>query len=57
MVVLVQFLGYRLSRRIGEIEEFEFESLGNGEHLHLALAVSGWLPDDGQGLYAFFNVK
>ena len=54
-MVVVQFLGYRLSRRIGEIEEFKFESLGNGEQLHLAVAVSGWLPDDAEGLYAFFE--
>lgn len=40
--------GYRLSRRIGEIEEFEFEPLGQSEQLHLAVAVSGWLPDDAE---------
>ena len=46
----MQCLGYRLSRRIGEIEEFEFEPLGKGEHLHVAVAVSGWVPDDTQGM-------
>lgn len=44
-----------MSRRIGEIEEFEFEPLGQSEQLHLAVAVSGWLPDDAEGLYASFE--
>lgn len=48
--------GYRLRRRIGQIEEFEFEQLGKGEQLHLAIAVSGWVPDDTQDLKTAFKI-
>ncbi|XP_065343645.1 transmembrane and coiled-coil domain-containing protein 4-like [Cloeon dipterum] len=40
--------GYRMKRRVGDIEEFEFGKLssGTGGQLHIAIAVSGWLSED-----------
>ena len=49
-VCLKTFTGYRLSRRIGEIEEFQFEPLSEGNQLHLTVAVSGWLCEETEGL-------
>ncbi|XP_071943959.1 uncharacterized protein [Antedon mediterranea] len=38
--------GYKMKRRVGAIEEFEFASLGKGKDLHVVIAVSGWLTKD-----------
>ncbi|XP_059481329.1 transmembrane and coiled-coil domain-containing protein 4-like [Neocloeon triangulifer] len=40
--------GYRMKRRVGDIEEFEFGklSVGSGGQLHIAIAVSGWLTEE-----------
>eukprot|EP00795_Rhopilema_esculentum_P011499 gene11499-21716_t len=38
--------GYKMTKRIGKIEQFEFGSLSNGKHLHVALAVSGFCGSD-----------
>uniref|UniRef100_A0A8C5D620 Transmembrane and coiled-coil domains 4 n=1 Tax=Gouania willdenowi TaxID=441366 RepID=A0A8C5D620_GOUWI len=35
--------GYKMNKRIGAIEEFEFLPLRPGKHLHLTIAVTGWL--------------
>ncbi|EDO44956.1 predicted protein, partial [Nematostella vectensis] len=42
---------YKMKRRLGEIEQFEFEKLTDGDHLHLTIAISGWLeePDQEKG--------
>ncbi|XP_015585021.1 transmembrane and coiled-coil domain-containing protein 4 isoform X2 [Cephus cinctus] len=41
--------GYKMNKRVGEVEEFAFESLsqfpGNERQLHIAIAVTGWLND------------
>ncbi|KAK3721617.1 hypothetical protein QZH41_008295 [Actinostola sp. cb2023] len=39
-------LGQRLNRRLGDIEQFEFEKLTQGDHLNVVIAVSGWLKED-----------
>lgn len=38
--------GYKMKKRVGEIEEFAFEVLTPGDHLHTVIAVSGWIADD-----------
>ncbi|XP_054722892.1 transmembrane and coiled-coil domain-containing protein 4-like [Uloborus diversus] len=38
--------GYKMQKRVGGIEEFAFDPLTEGRHLHLALAVSGWLAEE-----------
>ncbi|XP_021471876.2 transmembrane and coiled-coil domain-containing protein 4 [Oncorhynchus mykiss] len=35
--------GYKMNKRVGAIEEFEFLPLSSGKHLHLTVAVTGWL--------------
>ncbi|KAI0225683.1 Transmembrane and coiled-coil domain-containing protein 4 [Lamellibrachia satsuma] len=37
--------GYKMSKRVGEIEEFTFEPLTEGNQLHVTIAVSGWLVE------------
>ncbi|KXJ16332.1 transmembrane and coiled-coil domain-containing protein 4 [Exaiptasia diaphana] len=37
--------GQKLNRRLGDIEQFEFEKMTKGEHLSVVIAVSGWLED------------
>ena len=34
-----------MSKRVGEIEEFTFEPLTEGNQLHVTIAVSGWLVE------------
>lgn len=41
--------GYKMKKRVGEIEEFAFDTLTEGKGLHITLAVSGWLSDDDPG--------
>ncbi|KAI3356704.1 hypothetical protein L3Q82_003397 [Scortum barcoo] len=35
--------GYKMNKCVGAIEEFEFLPLSPGKHLHLTIAVTGWL--------------
>ncbi|KAI6179275.1 hypothetical protein M3Y98_00592800 [Aphelenchoides besseyi] len=44
--------GYKMSKRVGAIEEFVIEDLSDGESLHCVLCVSGWI-DEGDGEDAF----
>ena len=34
-----------MKKRVGGIEEFEFEPLSEGRQLHITIALSGWLTD------------
>lgn len=38
--------GFKMQKRIGDIEEFAFESLSEGSHLHITIAISGWLTKE-----------
>ncbi|KJH47027.1 hypothetical protein DICVIV_06914 [Dictyocaulus viviparus] len=38
--------GYKMSKRVGAIEEFTVEKLSDGLSLHCALVVSGWIEKD-----------
>ncbi|XP_027874264.1 transmembrane and coiled-coil domain-containing protein 4 [Xiphophorus couchianus] len=35
--------GYKMNKCVGAIEEFEFRPMSSGKHLHLTIAVTGWL--------------
>jgi len=40
--------GHKMKKRVGDIEEFAFETLNDeGKELHITIAVSGWLSDKG----------
>ncbi|ELU07125.1 hypothetical protein CAPTEDRAFT_150011 [Capitella teleta] len=47
--------GYKMKKRVGGIEEFEFEPLSEGRQLHVTIAVSGWLAEDNPGWWFYFK--
>lgn len=38
-----------MQKRVGDIEEFAFDVLTDGQQLHITLAISGWLADEEKG--------
>ncbi|RWS12442.1 transmembrane and coiled-coil domain-containing protein-like protein [Dinothrombium tinctorium] len=38
--------GYKMKKRVGDIEEFAFDTLTKGRELHLTIAVSGWITEE-----------
>ncbi|KAG5838831.1 hypothetical protein ANANG_G00227800 [Anguilla anguilla] len=45
-------IGYKMNKRVGAIEEFEFLPLSSGKRLHVTIAVTGWLCS---GKYSSFQ--
>uniref|UniRef100_U3K7N7 Transmembrane and coiled-coil domains 4 n=1 Tax=Ficedula albicollis TaxID=59894 RepID=U3K7N7_FICAL len=45
--------GYKMKKRVGAIEEFEFLPLTEGKQLHITIAITGWLCT---GKYGSFTV-
>ncbi|XP_053307613.1 transmembrane and coiled-coil domain-containing protein 4 [Spea bombifrons] len=43
--------GYKMKKRVGAIEEFEFLPLTGGRHLHICIAVTGWLSTGKYGSF------
>lgn len=43
--------GYKMNKCVGAIEEFEFLPLSSGKHLHLTIAVTGWLCSGKYSMY------
>uniref|UniRef100_A0A8D2L9W4 Transmembrane and coiled-coil domains 4 n=1 Tax=Varanus komodoensis TaxID=61221 RepID=A0A8D2L9W4_VARKO len=43
--------GYKMKKRVGAIEEFEFLPLTEGKQLHIAIAVTGWLSPGKYGSF------
>lgn len=43
-----------MQKRVGDIEEFAFDVLTDGQQLHITLAISGWLTDEGKGKQQFY---
>ncbi|XP_015784542.1 transmembrane and coiled-coil domain-containing protein 4 isoform X2 [Tetranychus urticae] len=39
--------GYKMKKRVGDIEEFAFDTLTSGRELHITIAVSGWISEEG----------
>ncbi|XP_054155077.1 transmembrane and coiled-coil domain-containing protein 4-like isoform X2 [Oppia nitens] len=39
--------GYKMKKRVGDIEEFAFDTLTAGRELHLTIAISGWVSQEG----------
>ncbi|NWI97031.1 TMCO4 protein, partial [Pitta sordida] len=44
--------GYKMKKRVGAIEEFEFLPLTEGKQLHITIAITGWLS---AGKYGSFT--
>ncbi|XP_068097850.1 transmembrane and coiled-coil domain-containing protein 4 [Hyperolius riggenbachi] len=44
--------GYKMKKRVGAIEEFEFLPLTGGSHLHICIAITGWLSTGKYGSFA-----
>uniref|UniRef100_A0A672J6M3 Transmembrane and coiled-coil domains 4 n=1 Tax=Salarias fasciatus TaxID=181472 RepID=A0A672J6M3_SALFA len=44
--------GYKMNKCVGAIEEFQFLPLNSGKHLHVTIAVTGWLCS---GKYSSFQ--
>ena len=42
-----------MNKRVGAIEEFEFNIISNGEDLQVTIAITGWLTkvDDGNDFH------
>lgn len=38
--------GYKMNKRVGNIEEFEFDTLTEGHELHITIAVTGWITEN-----------
>ncbi|CAG0919103.1 unnamed protein product [Notodromas monacha] len=37
--------GFKMQKRVGDVEEFAFDYLTEGTELHITIAVSGWLSE------------
>nr|XP_020828783.1 transmembrane and coiled-coil domain-containing protein 4 isoform X3 [Phascolarctos cinereus] len=44
--------GYKMKKRVGAIEEFEFLPLSDGKQLHITIAITGWLCSGKYGSFA-----
>ncbi|XP_044138428.1 transmembrane and coiled-coil domain-containing protein 4 [Bufo gargarizans] len=44
--------GYKMKKRVGAIEEFEFLPLTGGFQLHICIAITGWLSTGKYGSFA-----
>ncbi|KAM4652672.1 transmembrane and coiled-coil domain-containing protein 4 [Discoglossus pictus] len=44
--------GYKMKKRVGAIEEFEFLPLTGGKELHITIAITGWLSTGRYGSFA-----
>ena len=40
-----------MNKRVGDLEEFEFEELSEGRSLTVTLAITGWLSEKYTGYY------
>ncbi|XP_027698512.1 transmembrane and coiled-coil domain-containing protein 4-like isoform X1 [Vombatus ursinus] len=43
--------GYKMKKRVGAIEEFEFLPLRDGKQLHITIAITGWLCSGKYGMF------
>ncbi|KAI1304612.1 Transmembrane and coiled-coil domain-containing protein 4 [Halotydeus destructor] len=39
--------GYKMKKRVGDVEEFAFETLTPGRQLHVTIAIAGWVTEEG----------
>lgn len=53
LYLIFKHAGYKMNKCVGAIEEFEFLPLSHGKHLHLTIAVTGWLCSGKYSKYAF----
>lgn len=45
--------GYKMKRRVGGVDEFEFQQITSSNQLAITIAVSGWLSDDNKNNFFF----
>jgi hypothetical protein len=38
--------GFKMQKRVGDVEEFAFDYLTEGTELHITIAVTGWLSEN-----------
>ena len=43
--------GFKMTKRIGKVEQFEFGPLSTGKHLHVTIAVSGFCSAEDDSMY------
>ena len=43
--------GHKMGRRVGDIEEFEFETLNDGKSLAITILISGWISDKSEDAF------
>ena len=46
LVCFLFYLGFKMKKRVGELEEFEFETIQEGRDLQITLTISGWLTKE-----------
>ena len=39
-----------MQKRVGNVEEFEFEPISEGRQLHITIGISGWLTEQMPGI-------
>ncbi|KAH9420136.1 transmembrane and coiled-coil domain-containing protein 4-like [Dermatophagoides pteronyssinus] len=44
--------GYKMNKRVGNIEEFAFENLSDNRSLTLTIAISGWITEESDDAYS-----
>ncbi|KAH7637741.1 duf726 domain-containing protein [Dermatophagoides farinae] len=44
--------GYKMNKRVGNIEEFSFENLSDNRSLTLTIAISGWITEESTDAYS-----
>ncbi|OTF76173.1 DUF726 domain-containing protein, partial [Euroglyphus maynei] len=44
--------GYKMNKRVGNIEEFAFENLSDNKSLTLTIAISGWITEESADAYS-----
>lgn len=57
ILTLYIILGYKMHKRVGDIEEFQFHKLSSDRetgdiHLHITIVISGWLNDEKETSYS-----
>lgn len=50
LIIIIIFSGFKMRKRVGEVEEFQFGIMtgdpGVHSELHITIAVSGWISDE-----------
>jgi len=44
--------GFKMNKRVGNIEEFDFEQITTDRALHLTIAISGWITENAKDAFS-----